>query len=425
MPQKTIPIANGAEAIFVEDSRFSTSLISFNFYLPLDTEKIADFALLPFVLTTCSKNYPDFSRLNYILSKLYGASLTASAEKLGDFQLLKVGISVIDDRFALDNEKISENAVALLFDLLFNPKAENGVFSAEDVEREKKKAIEHIKGEMGDKRLYAKQRLIEEMFKGDPYGSPKCGSISQVEKVTGESLYKAWQEMLSNAFVRVNVISKKTDNALLERIIDSFAKIERKADISKPKSHRYERSDTVNEISEKMDVKQGKLSMGFTTNFSGGDDTAPALAIMCDIFGGGPYSNLFTVVREKMSLCYYCSALSVKVKGIITVSSGIEAQNAQKTKEAILEQLDVVKKGGFTDEQLDSSKKAISGALKTYEDSQNMLDVWYSMKIENEYPYSPTECAEFFSAVTRADVERVARSVTLHTVYTLLPKEEA
>ncbi len=425
MPQKTIPIANGAEAIFVEDNRFSTSLISFNFYLPLDTEKIADFALLPFVLTTCSKNYPDFSRLNYILSKLYGASLTASAEKLGDFQLLKVGISVIDDRFALDNEKISENAVALLFDLLFNPKAENGVFSAEDVEREKKKAIEHIKGEMGDKRLYAKQRLIEEMFKGDPYGSPKCGSISQVEKITGESLYKAWQEMLSSAFVRVNVISKKTDNALLERIIDSFAEIERKADISKPQSRRYNRSETVNEVNEKMDVKQGKLSMGFTTNFSGGDDTAPALAIMCDIFGGGPYSNLFTVVREKMSLCYYCSAAAVKVKGIITVSSGIEAQNAQKTKDAILEQLDVVKKGGFTDEQLDSSKKAISGALKTYEDSQNMLDVWYSMKIENEYPYSPTECAEFFSAVERADVERVARSVTLHTVYTLLPKEEA
>ena len=123
-----------------------------------------------------------------------------------------------------------------------------------------------------------------------------------------------------------------------------------------------------------------------------------------------------------MSLCYYCSSAAVRAKGFLSVSSGIEAENAEKAKNAILDQLDIMKRGQFTDSEFESSKKNIIDSLSTYNDSQNTLDVWYSLKIENEYAYTPSEVSGFISAVTRKDVEEAARGVMLNTVYKLLPK---
>ena len=91
MAIKTVDLGAGANGIFIRNDRFKTTLISFNFYLPIKKECVAANALLPFVLTTCSKKYPDFSKLNYKLGKLYGARLDASAEKYGDYHEKNIG----------------------------------------------------------------------------------------------------------------------------------------------------------------------------------------------------------------------------------------------------------------------------------------------------------------------------------------------
>ena len=168
MSAKITQLSNGAEGVFIQNERFNTTLVSFNFYVPLASETVAEYALLPFVMTTCSKSYPDFSALNFKLAKLYGANLSSSAEKVGDYQLLKIAISTIDDRYALDDESLCDNAVELLTELIFEPKVIDGAFCEDDVEREKRKAIEHIRGDLAQKRVYAKKRLIEEMYKGEP-----------------------------------------------------------------------------------------------------------------------------------------------------------------------------------------------------------------------------------------------------------------
>jgi len=132
MSCKLTQIENGVEGIFVKNERFSTTLISFHFYLPLKKETAAGYSLLPFLMTTCSEKYPDFSKLNYKLSKLYGASLEASAEKVGDLQSLKIAVSVIDDKYALDGEALCEQACELLLRLIFAPKVENGEFANDE-----------------------------------------------------------------------------------------------------------------------------------------------------------------------------------------------------------------------------------------------------------------------------------------------------
>lgn len=424
MAAKVYRISEGVEGLFVKNERFNTTSISFNFYLPLQKETAASYALLPFVLTTCGEKYPDFSVLNYRLERLYGAQLDAVAEKLGDYQLLKLRMSVINDKYTFESESLIKRACDMLLSLIFEPKAENGAFCADDLAREKRKAIEHVKGEMSEKRVYAKNRLIEEMYKGSCYGVPKCGTVEDIEAITETSLYEMWQKMLATAYIRVQVIGAAVPQGLFEEITRRFENTERYNITDCTKSQPTAAADKPRTVTERQAIQQGKLVMGFSSDTVGDDDNTMPLMVMTDIFGGGPYSRLFDNVREKMSLCYYCSATSSRVKGLITVESGVEEQNAEKAEKAILEQLEIMKKGEFSDFEFSSSVKSLRDSLNSYNDSQPLLDLWYALKAVNKNLYSPEDIAEKISAVTRDEIIAAANGVKLHTVYKLLPKEE-
>ncbi len=423
MSLKILELEKGVEGLFIKNRRFNTTLISYNFYLPLKKETVAANALLPFMLTSCSLKFPDFSRLNYKLAKLYGARLDASTEKYGDYQLLKMTISVVNDRFSLESESLVKNASDLLLGLIFEPKCENGAFLEEDLKREKRKAIEHIKGEISEKRIFAKKRLIEEMFQNKPYGIPKCGTVEDVEAISGESLFAAWKNMLSSAFVRVQVVGAEIPTGLFEEVSQRFSTIDRvnitdcrtsspTTDVQSPKV-----------ITDYMDVAQGKLCLGFSAELCGNDDITLPLMVMTDIFGGGPYSRLFSNVREKMSLCYYCSAAAIRQKGLVTVESGIETENCEKAEKEILNQLEIIKNGKFSDFEFESSIKSITDSLNTYNDSQNSIDLWYTVKINNDNLYTPNDIAEKIKNITRDDIIKTAKGVKINTIYKLLPKE--
>lgn len=425
MSAKIYQLSDGVEGLFIKNESFKTTLISFNFYLPLSAETVAPYALLPFILTACGAKYPDFSALNNQLNRLYGAQLDASAEKLGDYQLLRMSISVINDRYSFEQESLLKQASDLLLSLIFEPKAENGAFAAADLSREKRKAIEHIKGEMSEKRIYAKKRMLEEMYRGKAYGIPKCGTVEDVEAITGESLYKAWVQALKTAYVRIQVIGATLPSRFFDDIASRFEGICREDVTDCKNTEPTAPVSQPNSITERMAVKQGKLVMGFSSEQHGDDDESLAVLAAVDLFGGGPYSKLFANVREKMSLCYYCSASSVRQKGLVTVESGVEAENADRAEREILAQLDAVKAGDFTEFERESSLKSLRDSLRTYHDSENALDIWYSLKAINCVLYSPEEIAEKLDRITRDDIVNAARGIQIHTVYKLLPEEEA
>lgn len=424
MVYKTENLAKGVNGLFIKNDRFNTTLISFNFYTPLSSTSAGENALLTSLLSTCSNQYPDFAKLNYELNRLYGAKLEAGVEKVGDCLLLRIAVSVINDNFTLEHESVIKAASNLLVKLIFEPKVTGGEFADEDLSREKRKLTEHIRGEKSEKRLYAKNRLIEEMFKGDPYGAYKYGTEEQVNALSAVEIYNAWKKLLQTAFINIQIVGSAVPTGLFDDIKTAFDGIER-GEITDPRLCKpAAEAETVNTVCEKMDIAQGKLVMGFSSEICGDDDTALPLMLATDIFGGGPYSKLFSNVREKMSLCYYCSAASVRKKGFVTVESGVEAANAEKAEKEILNQLESVKNGDFSDFEFNSSLKSICDSLNTYNDSQTSLDLWYALKAVNENIYSPEETAEKISSITREQVISAAKGIKLHTVYKLLPKED-
>lgn len=422
MSLQKIDIAQGVQGYYIQNTRFNTTLITYNFYLPLNGEKMATASLLPFLLTSCSEEFRDYINLNIGLLDLYGADLSCSVSKSGDLFLVKIGINVINNNLALEADEPVSRAARLVSNLIFAPALENGLFCENDISREKRKTIERIVGEINNKKAFARTRLFEEMFGSDPYGKFIYGSAEEVKAITAEQLYAAWRELLSAAYVRINVIGSEYPTSVFALAKEKFSEVERcfnpsilttKADLAEVKNPR--------DITERFNVTQGKIAMGFTSKIKGSLKTASALSLFSDIFGGGPYSKLFENVREKQSLCYYCSAISRRNKGFVTVESGVEEQNAQKTIDAVLKELSDIQNGIFEDSTVEASKKAITDSLYGYYDNATALDVWYSREINEDI--SPEEAAELVMKVTRGDIINAAKGVKLHTVYRLMPKE--
>ncbi|MBQ5764606.1 MAG: insulinase family protein [Clostridia bacterium] len=417
---KLVPIAKGVNGLFIQNNRFSTTHISVNLYLPLKRETVAVNALLPFVLSSCSAEYPDFSALNLRLNELYGADVGGIADKIGDTQVLRFFSYFIDDEYIPNGDKVADEAVELLISMLFKPSVKNGSFLKADVEREKRLTLEKIAGIVNDKRSYAISRIIAEMYKDEPFGELKTGSAKDVAAITGESLFNAFERVLSSAEVRIQVIGKKLPDRLFDRIAEGLKGYERITPAIAPSVPKKPAAE-VNRILEEMDVSQGKLVMGFCTDCVGSERETAFLTVFADLFGGGPYSKLFANVREKLSLCYYCAARPNRNKGYILVDCGVESENAEKAENEILNQLNELKKGNFTDEELNFAISSIKDSLACLNDSEASLDGWYAMRPFGE-PISPEEFISLIEKVTKEDIIKAAGLYRLDTVYKIMPQ---
>ncbi len=409
-------IAPGVRLCALQTDRFKTGCVSFSMALPMDGNLAAN-AVLPYILHRSCRKYPDFSVLNARLAELYGAVLTAGVSKLGEAQLLTLSLTAIDDRFALTGESIAQHCAELLFDLIFDPDIQTDSFSDAAVQREKRLLIERMESELNDKRVYALRRCEALMCAGEKYGLSKYGTKEEIEALTGIKIFAAWQNMLKTAVVQIDMAGTGADGRIAEALQLQFAGIERS-----PAHIKTEFIKTAKEprrIEEKMPVKQGKLVLGFRAGMEDALDDVTAAKVMTDIFGGGTYSKLFANVREKMSLCYYCSARLTHQKGVIFVQSGIESDKEELATQAILQQLDAVKAGDVEDSDLIASKMSICDHLRSVEDSPEDLVVWYASQILKPDIITPRQEAEKIEQITMEQVVNAAQRVTLDTVYML------
>lgn len=406
----------------VSDKMRKTNRITVAIVVPLAQSTVSEYAVLPYVLKRSCREYPDFTALNEKLSMLYGASLDARVSKLGENQILTISISSIDDRYSLGDEKIASECASLLASMLFDPALENEVFREKDVKVEKRLLHERIEAEINDKRQYAKKRAVEIMCENEAFGIDRLGSAEGADNLTAEKITAAWHNVLSNAPIVVTVLGPADPEPVIKEIKERFEKFKRAARPIK-KTEVVLETDEVKNVVERMDVTQAKLVLGFRAGIAEPDKEVNAMRLMTALFGGTPHSRLFMNVREKMSLCYYCAARYDAIKGIITVDCGLEEQNAEKARQEILNQLEIIKNGEFEDSELEAAKMSYVNSVKSVRNSLTELEAWYLNQILNRTIDTPEERAEKINSVTRQDVIDAANKLKLDTVYLLAGKE--
>lgn len=417
-------IAPGVRLFTHNTAQFKNAVVSLNITAPLDSDTSAR-ALLIHLLSRTSKDYPTVYEMNRKLAALYGAGLSASVKKIGEAQVLSLVLVCLDDRFALKGEKVLNDGIELLLNAFLKPDITPSGFKDENVAREKRLLIEKIDSERDDKRVYALTRMTEEMCRDEFYGTDRLGNRDTISALDGKELFRVWKDMLFTCPIQINITGNFNKTEAEKLFADRFNALARKnEDILEIRTEFISEAYESKTVTEKQKVKQGKLVIGMRAGMTYEGDNFPALKIMTAIFGSGTFSKLFMNVREKMSLCYYCSARLIDSKGIITVESGVETENAYKALEAIRNELDAVRNGDFSDEIINQAKLSITDSYKSFSDSVLYIDMWATMQCNKADFRSPEEYAAMMQDISREEIIVAANMVTEDTVFILESEAE-
>lgn len=411
-------IADGVYFNSITDKRYKKNLISVAFSTQLSEDTATENVIVPVLLTKCNSKLPTYKAFNNKMSRLYASGIGGTAGRQYDLQTISFGAYYLDDIYALSGEKMTGIMTDILIDCLTSPVTENGVFSEKFVELEKKTVIDNIETAINDKRSYAIERAMKTICKGEPASVCSYGTVEKAKLITPDSAYKAYRRMLETMPCEIICTGCSDFDGVAEKFAAAFEKIGRH-DIENTTIALSPVKTQTEEVTERLTVNQSKLVLGFKSH---SDDDA-ALVLLQKIFGGTTSSKLFRNVREKMSLCYYCSAARNDLKGIMLVNSGVENENIEKTKEAVIDQLEEIKNGNFTNEDINFAEMAIKNDFKSVADSAGNVSNWYFDCIRKNDIVTPEEKLGRYLGVSKERIIAAAKSMVLDSVYVLTGNE--
>lgn len=405
----------------LRSDKFKTACMSVNLLTQLTRETASMNALIPAVLRRGTTRYPDMEKLSARLDELYGAAIEPVIRRIGEVHCLGFFASFPEPAFLPGGEALLGEMSALMAEMLLSPVTRGGLLLPQYVDSEKEKLLDLIRSRVNEKRSYAVQRCIEEMCCYEDFAVSRFGSVEEAESIHYKKLTRHYRELLRTCPVELFYCGQAKLSDVEQAFRDALAGMPRgeiNYDIgTEIRMNAIEAEPRYFE--ERMDVTQGKLVLGFRLGECMEEPDRAAIHVFNALYGSGATSRLFLNVREKLSLCYYASSAVILRKGLMIVSSGISFENIESAKAEILAQLEAVKNGDMTDEELLWAKRAVASDLRATMDSQGDLEGYWLSQALDGLEYGPTELAELVEDVTKEDVVAIARSVELDLVYFL------
>lgn len=421
LKSERINIGNGINLNLIKTDKFKSNLLSYYFIRPLSKEEVTKNTLLPLVLKRGTEDYDTNLKIQKKLEQMYGANLSIGINKRGEKQVLRFTLENVNGSYVDDNDYIYD-VVDLLKSIIYNPTLEKGYFRKDYVFQEKENLRKRIEGRINDKRSYALDRCIEEMCKNEKFSIHPLGTLEDLKKVDETTLYEHYQEVIQTSPIEIFYVGEY-DEKLVD-YIKNIEKVNREEIIDIPRETVSNNVSTKNMVSESLDVNQGKLVLGLRTGIPYEEKLYNGLLVASDILGGGPNSKLFRNVREKESLAYYISSSVLKYKSLMLIDGGIEFANFDKTISIIKDELEELKNGIFSDEDIEISKKSIISSTRSIKDSIFLISEFFFSQSLSKDDRSLNEILDDINSVTRDEIIEASSSIALDTIYFMTNTKE-
>ena len=426
MEYKKQEIKQGIKLHNINADKFKTNLIAIFLTTPLSRKYVTYDAVLAAVLRRGTKNMPTQEEISKTLEGMYGADFDCGLNKNGDNHAIKFYLESLNDDFLPQkDENMLKMSMDKLTEIVFNPYLENGQFKEEYVNQEKENIKQRIEGRKDNKAAYARSRCVEEMYKDEPAGFFNYGYIEDLEEINGKNLYEYYQNLLKECKIDI-FVSGKVD------IEDTLKIINENADINNLKQRKpnYVVNKIISrdkpqerKVEEKLDVAQGKIVIGCDITFDENDLKDENLKcetmLYNSLLGGSANSKLFQNVREKASLAYTASSSYVRYKSNIFINAGIEIENFDKALDIIRKQIEDLKNGDFTEEQIGNEKKGIISQINTIDDEQDTEIIYFLGQELTGTSETIEQYKENINKVTKEQIQNVASKVEINTIYFL------
>lgn len=418
----TKEIKEGIKLHCIETEKFKTNLLAMFITLPLTRENVTFDSVIPAVLKRGTEKLKTQEEISKKLENMYGATFDCGIEKIGDNHVIKFYLEALNDNFIPKeaNQDLLRESVELLLDIILNPLVENNAFKSDYVSSEKENIKVLIESKIDNKDAYAFNRCVEEMYKDKPYGLYKYGYIEDLDKINEKNLYNYYKELIANSKIDI-FISGALNAEKTAKVVEENENIKKLSERDGKRILGGEKSiesKEIHTIEEKMDITQGKLVMGLDVENINEEDKFK-VAIYNVILGESATSKLFQNVREKASLAYTARSNYVRQKSNIYIRCGIEIGNYEKAVKIIKEQLEDMKNGKFTEEDIKNAKKYMTSGIESIQDEQDSEITYYLGQELSQKLTTFKEYAQKIEEVTAEDVKEVANKIKINTIYFL------
>ncbi|MBC2575901.1 EF-P 5-aminopentanol modification-associated protein YfmF [Peptostreptococcus canis] len=407
----------GVSLALIKNKKFKSNYISVYFIRNLDRDEVTEISLLSNMMSTGCEKYRTIKEISKKLDELYGMTMNIGVTKHGEKSISYFKFLTISDKYL--DKPIFENVIDFVNEIVFKPLVVDDGINPMMIDIEKDNLADEIKSKINDKKTYAIIKCIEIMCADEPYSINKSGYLEDIDKITPKKLYDTYKQLISTSNILITIEGDYDEN-YIRKICNKKFSIKRDSIVEINREKFDITPKTVKKVNEDFGTNQGKLVIGYRTGVDYKDyKKYYSLLIANSIFGGGPHSKLFNNVREKESICYYASSNLEKNKGIILVSSGIDAQHYNKALELIRKELDDVINGNITEIEIENAKKSIINSLRAFYDSISGETEYFLNQFISGTDLNINQVIEYIEQATKDEIVESMAGIAEDTIYFL------
>ena len=405
----------GISAHFVQSKKFKTNKITVRFTAPLSLETVAGRMLSASMLETANKAYPTSQAFRRYLASLYGADISTSAYRRGQAHILDLTFTYVRDEFLSKKNVLTSRILELVEQTLFSPLVLDGAFELTLFEIEKKQLLASLATDMDDSFYFAYKELDSLFFHDERLRLRYSDLRNSISNESPESIYTCFQDALKNDQIDFFFLGDFNEVEITESL-KSLPFTARKSDVSIQYHQSY--SNVLQEGMIQRNVGQSILEMGYHSPVKYGDDKHLPMLVMNGLLGEFAHSKLFTNVRENAGIAYTVSSQLDLFSGLLRMYAGIDRGNRNQARKMMNHQLMDLKKGNFTDFELNQTKEMIRRSLLIAQDSQHTLvERVYLTELFGKATFDIDQLLEKLESVDKEAVCNAANSLKLQAIY--------
>lgn len=409
-------LAKGVDLHVIPTKQFKMTHILIDFATPQTTTNATARNLLANLLETSTHLYPTQTALARQMAKLYGAFVSLGVGRVGRLHTVRLRSSFINNYLAQNN--LFAQVTELINQVLFHPLIDDGEFDSPTFRLQVNNLASSIKALYDDKQFYANQQLLKLYYAPDSVmRTPSFGKITDLDYCTPASLVQTYEKMINQDKVDIFVLGN-VDPENVHSAICQLPFADRNSQLPETPFYFQQAHEDVINQEEQQHVSQAKLDLGYHLPIYYRDPLYPAALVFNGLFGGTPYSKLFTNVRERAGLAYYASSRLAPFSGLVNVQTGIQLTDYQTALTMIQEQVTELQTGNFTEDLMREVQDAlINQHYAGFDLANNILE--HHLVNQLLSLGEQTDFANQINQVTKNDVMKVASMIKLQASYLL------
>lgn len=403
----------------INDKKYKGIFLNYNFTFKVTKEELAQSVVIASILSKCSKKFENQNDIQEYLLDLYGTTFDVGVQKIGDFFNIEFKLEFVNKKYLPENMDVLEDILKFLKEIIYNPKVSNCSFDKNIVEREKRSILNKILCRKENKMEYAISNTESILNTKSSAGYYLFGDENSVKDITPEILYNQYLNIINNSNIDI-IFSGNLDgyNDIKERIENIFGKYI-KDNMDLIQTNDYKKLETPQEFKEDIEAYQSILTFGI--NIIGIDNSdIYKLMVYNAILGTTPSSKLFTNFREKESLAYRVGSKLYRLKNQIIIYAGINKSNYERAKKVIYDQLNMIKNGDFSDEELKGAKSSIISNFKAMKDSKiGMAKLVFINNYSRLKNQTIEDIIDKIKNVEKSDILEISKKINVNCIYFL------